>query len=64
MFLINCEINLILTWSTIFIISAATGAIPFRIIDAKHSIALVTLSTQDNVDLLKQLKLGFNQLFN
>ena len=43
MLLINYEINLILTWSTVCIIFAATGAVPFTITDTKHSIPLVTL---------------------
>ena len=49
--LINCEINLILTWSaTCFIIDAliANQAPTFKITDAKLYVTVVTLSTQDN----------------
>ena len=50
--LINCEINLILTWSEDCIISSATGATKFKISYTKFYVTLckffVTLSTQDN----------------
>ena len=49
--LINCEINLIWTWSENCVISSATGKRKFAII--------VTLSTQHNAKLLQQLKPGF-----
>ena len=35
MSLINCEINLILTWSEDFVISSATGTTKFKITDTK-----------------------------
>ena len=58
--LINCEINLILTWSAncvmIFTNAANQGA-TFAITDAKLYVPIVTLSTQDNATLLQQLKL-------
>ena len=54
--LINCQINLILTWSENCVISSATGAIKFAITDTKLSVFVATLSTQDNVKLLKQLE--------
>ena len=50
--LIYCEINLIVTWSTDCVISAATGATIFAITDTKLYIPVVTLSTQDNIKLL------------
>ena len=62
--LINCEINLIFTWSTDCVISSATGATKFKIRDRKLSVAFVTLLTQDNTKLLKQLKSGFKRIIN
>ena len=54
---INCEINLILTWSAKFVISngAVNQATPFAITDAKPYGSLVTLSINDNAKLLQQL---------
>ena len=57
--LINCEINLILTWSVDCVIYSATGTTKFAITDTKHYVPVVTLSTQDNAKLLQQLKSGF-----
>ena len=54
---INCEINLILTWSENCVISSATGATKFAITDKKLYVPIVTLST--HIKLLKQLELGF-----
>ena len=50
MSLINCEINLILTWSANFVISSASAKqeTTFAITDTKLSVSVVTLSTQDN----------------
>ena len=65
--LINCEINLILTWSKrCFIIdNPIAGQEPtFRITDAKLYVPVVTLSTQDNAKLLEQLKSGFQRVIN
>ena len=50
--LINCEINLILTWSENCVISSATGATAFKITYTKLYVPVVTLSTQDNENLL------------
>ena len=46
--LINCEINLILTWSEDCVISSATGETKFKITDTKLYVLVVTLSIQDN----------------
>ena len=65
--LINCEINLILTWSNRrFIIDnpIANREPTFTIIDTKLYGLVVTLSTQDNVKLLEQLKSGFKRTIN
>ena len=56
--LINCEINLILTWSkNCVIVSNATAnqETTFAIPDTKLYVPVVTLSTQDNAKLLEQL---------
>ena len=57
--LINCKINLFLSWSEDCVISSTTGAKKFKITDKKLSVPIVTLSTQDNTKLLQQLKSGF-----
>ena len=54
MSLINCEINLILTWYTDCAISSVTGETTFAITDTKIYVPILTLSTQDNARLLKQ----------
>ena len=56
MSLINCEINLILTWSEKCVLSNDTKATTFAITDTKLYAPVVTLSTQDNAKLLQQLK--------
>ena len=62
--LINCEINLILTWSSTFVITNPTGAGRFAITDTKLYVPLVILSNQDNAKLLQQLKYGFKRTIN
>ena len=62
--LINCEINLILTWSEECVLSNDTKAKAFAITDAKLYVPVVTLSTQDNAKLLQQLKSGFKRTIN
>ena len=59
MSLINCEVNLILKWSSTCFINNSTGAGRFAITDTKLFIPVVTLSTQNNAKLLQQLKSGF-----
>ena len=56
---INCEVNLILTWSSTCIITNSTGAGRFAITDTKLYDPVMTLSTQDNTKLLQKLKSGF-----
>ena len=63
MSLINCEVNLILTWSTC-VITNSTGAGRFAITDVKLYFPVITLSTQDNSKLLQQLKSGFKRVIN
>ena len=65
--LINCEVNLILTWSSTCVLVATN--IPnqnatFPITDTKIYVPVVTLSTQENTKLLQQLKSGFKRVIN
>ena len=64
MLLINCEINLILSWSGNCVISFTTGETKFNITDIKHYVLAVTLSIQDNEKLLQQLISGFKRTVN
>ena len=48
--LINCEVNLILTWSPTCVIYSATGK-KIKITETKLYVPVVTLWTQDNVKL-------------
>ena len=60
--LINCKITLQLTCSKKSILVAATAAnqVPkFRITNTKLYVPVLTLSTQENIKLLKQLESGF-----
>ena len=62
--LISCEINLILTWSADSVISSAAGKTKFAITDTHLYFPIVTLSTQDNAELLAQLKSSFKRTIN
>ena len=64
MSLINCEINLILTWSTNCVISEGNRITTFAIAYTKLYVPIVTLSTQDNIILMQQLKSGFKRKIN
>ena len=64
MSLINCQVNLILTWPSTCVITNSTGAGRFAITDIKLYVPVVTLSTQENVKLLQQLKSGFKRVIN
>ena len=62
--LINCEVELILTWSAgcVIIYTSVNNQVPtFRITETKLYVPVVTLSTQDNAKLLTQLKSGFKR---
>ena len=48
MLLINCEIDLILTWSEDCVIPSAAGAAKYKITYTKLYVSVVTSSTQDN----------------
>ena len=62
--LINCEVNLILTWPSTCVITYSTGAEIFAITDPGLYVPVVTLSTQENTKLLQQLKSGFKRVIN
>ena len=62
--LINCEVNLILTWSSTYVITDSNGAGTFKISDKKLYVPVVTLSTEENAKLLQQLKSGFKRVIN
>ena len=57
--LINCEVNLILTWSKDCVITNSTGEGKFATTETKLYVSVVTLSTKDKHKLLQQLKSGF-----
>ena len=58
--LINCEINLILTWSEDYVISSVTGATKFKA-DTKLYVPVVTFSTQDNAKLAFKRTINWNK---
>ena len=65
--LINCEVNLILTWSENYVIAftnVVNRGATFTIIEPRLYVPVVTLSTQDNAKLLPQLKSGFKRTIN
>ena len=62
--LINCETNLILTWSSTCVITNFTGAGRFAITYTKLYVPTATLSIQDNEKLLQQLKFDFKKTVN
>ena len=67
MTLINCEFNLILTWSercAIVSTNVANQNAKFAITDTKLYVPVITLSQQDNAKLLQQLKSGFKIVIN
>ena len=65
--LINCEISLQLKWSKYCFLVAGTAAnqVPeIKMTDTKFYFPVITLSTQDNLKLLKQLESGFRKTIN
>ena len=65
--LINCEVHLILTWSSTCVV-IATGvpnqAAKFAITDTKLYVPVVTLSTQENTKFFQQLKSSFKRVIS
>ena len=62
--LINCEVNLILTWSSACVITNSTGEGRFEITDTKFYVPVLTLSAQDHTKLLHELNSGFKRTMN
>ena len=62
--LINCEVNLISTWSSTCVITNSASVGTFAITDIKLYVPVVTLSRQDNFKLLQQLKSGFKRVIS
>ena len=58
--LINCEVSLMLTWSSTCVVTNFTCKGKFEITD----VPVITLSTQDNAKLLQQLESGFKGVIN
>ena len=64
---INCEVNIILTWSASCVIvytNFANQGATFEISETKLYLPVVTLSTQDSAKLFPQLKSGFKRIIN
>ena len=62
--LINCELNLILTWSSTCVLISTNiqnQNATFAVTDTKLYVPVVTLSTQENTKFLQQLKSGFKR---
>ena len=65
--LINCEVELVLTWSASYVIiytDVANQVHTFTIKETILYVPVVTLSTQENAKLLAQLKSGFKRTIN
>ena len=65
--LINCEVNLILIWSSTCVLIATNTPkqnATFAITDTKLYVPVVTLSTQENTKFFQQLKSGFKRVIN
>ena len=64
MSLMNCEVEIILTWSAscVIIYTNVANQVPtFTITETNLHVPVVTLSNQDNAKLLPQLKSGFER---
>ena len=61
MSLINCEMNLFLTWSVNCVVSSAAENQPttFAITNTRLYVPVLTLPTEDNAKLLQQTKSDF-----
>ena len=65
--LINCEVNLVFTWSLTCVLVATNIAnqnATFAITDTKLCVPVVTLSTQENAKFLQPLKSGFKRVIH
>ena len=57
--LINCKVELSLTWNQNCIVSREVGDSTFAITDAKLYVPVVTFKTKDNAKLSRLLSEGF-----
>ena len=67
MLLINCEFNIILSWSADCVIiytDVANKILTVTITETNLYAPVVTLSTQDKAKLLPKLKTGFKRTIN
>ena len=67
MALISCEVNLILIWSQNCVIvstNVVNQKTTFAKTDTKLYVLVITLSQQDNAELLQQLNSGFKRVIN
>ena len=62
--LINFEVSLFLTWLSTCVTTNSTGEGRFAITETKFYVPVVTLLTQDNSKLFRQLKSGFRRTIN
>ena len=65
--LINCEVNLILTWSSTWVLvftNVTNQNATFAITNTKLYVPVVTLTTQENTKFLQQLKSGLKRVIN
>ena len=62
--LVNCKVDLELTWTKDCVISSNDlgAVVSFKITDTKLYVPIVTLSTKDNSNLTKQLNEGFKRI--
>ena len=61
MLLINCKIQLELNWTKNCVMSNFAGETTSKIRNTKLYVPIVTLSTEDNINLTKQLNKGFKR---
>ena len=59
--LINCKVELSLSWDPNCILTSLDGNSTFTITDAKLYVPIVTLSIEDNAKLSKLLSEGFKR---
>ena len=59
--LIDCKIHLELNWIEDYFLSSAGNSAKFKITDATLHVPIVTLFSKNNVNLTKQLSIGFKR---
>ena len=64
MLLIDCKLSVNLTWFEDSLISSGARRTRFTVTDTNVYVPFVTLWTQDNLELLRQLELGFKRKIN